>query len=331
MRCSGQRARSGTYSASSCSTRRVVFSKRLSMSCRANARRTARTIFACRPAGVAAFTMTSPSITSAWTSSGSSSMMSCAVLMPPSIGARTRPAHVPRPQESSCRRDLPHVRTGPAMASRDLVPGQRIVPVELVGPLRVTGIAVYGDPDLVPRDRLPAGVTELPADASRIEAVAADQLGDLVVDHQFRPGRRRLVLTRAMSRCLVIRQRLQGIVHVQPPPHDPTPGPSSALAAVFAFGAIAGVLALVCASIRGKETRNSLSKKPPTRATAATRRLLGGTAPTPSRHHDPPSPPAGPASDPSSPPPGHEHDPHTGRSPRPLSPGRGRPRQAGAG
>ena len=47
------------------------------------------------------------------------------------------------------------------------------------------------------------------------------------------------------------------------------------LAAVFTFGAIAGVLALVCASIRGEETRNSLSKRPPTRATAATRRLLG--------------------------------------------------------
>jgi hypothetical protein len=47
------------------------------------------------------------------------------------------------------------------------------------------------------------------------------------------------------------------------------------LAAVFTSGAIAGVITLVCMSIRGEETRNSLYKRPAKRATAATRRLLG--------------------------------------------------------
>ena len=48
-----------------------------------------------------------------------------------------------------------------------------------------------------------------------------------------------------------------------------------ALTVVFLAGAIAGVLALVCASIGREESRNSLNKRPPTRAAAATRRLVG--------------------------------------------------------
>jgi hypothetical protein len=47
------------------------------------------------------------------------------------------------------------------------------------------------------------------------------------------------------------------------------------LAVVFLTGGIVGVLALVCASIGREESLNSLGKKPPTRAAAATRRLVG--------------------------------------------------------
>jgi hypothetical protein len=47
------------------------------------------------------------------------------------------------------------------------------------------------------------------------------------------------------------------------------------LAAVFVSGVIVGVIVLVCASIGREETRNSLYKRPPTRAAATTRRLLG--------------------------------------------------------
>jgi hypothetical protein len=51
------------------------------------------------------------------------------------------------------------------------------------------------------------------------------------------------------------------------------------LAVVFAAGVIAGIIALVCLSIRGEESGNSLNRKPPTRAAAATRRLLGWHGP----------------------------------------------------
>ncbi len=47
------------------------------------------------------------------------------------------------------------------------------------------------------------------------------------------------------------------------------------LAVVFLAGAIAGVLILVCASIGREESLSSLNKRPPTRAAAATRRLVG--------------------------------------------------------
>ncbi len=47
------------------------------------------------------------------------------------------------------------------------------------------------------------------------------------------------------------------------------------LAVVFLTGAITGILVLVCTSISREETGSSLSKKPPTRAAATTRRLLG--------------------------------------------------------
>lgn len=47
------------------------------------------------------------------------------------------------------------------------------------------------------------------------------------------------------------------------------------LAVVFLAGGIVGVLALVCASIGREESLNSLDKKPPTRAAAATRHLVG--------------------------------------------------------
>jgi hypothetical protein len=45
------------------------------------------------------------------------------------------------------------------------------------------------------------------------------------------------------------------------------------LAAVFISGTIAAMITLICASIRCEETKNSLCKKPATRASAATRRL----------------------------------------------------------
>jgi hypothetical protein len=47
------------------------------------------------------------------------------------------------------------------------------------------------------------------------------------------------------------------------------------LAVVFLSGAVAGVIVLVCASIRHEDSRNSLYATPPNRATAATRRLVG--------------------------------------------------------
>lgn len=47
------------------------------------------------------------------------------------------------------------------------------------------------------------------------------------------------------------------------------------LGIVFLCGATVGVLALVCTSIGGEESDDSLYKAPPTRSAAATRRLLG--------------------------------------------------------
>jgi hypothetical protein len=56
------------------------------------------------------------------------------------------------------------------------------------------------------------------------------------------------------------------------------------LSAVFMAGAIAGIVALVCVSIRREESGGSLYGKAPSRGAAATRRLLGwhGTT-TPAR------------------------------------------------
>jgi len=51
------------------------------------------------------------------------------------------------------------------------------------------------------------------------------------------------------------------------------------LAAVFAAGAIAGVIALVCLSIGREESGNSLYREAPTHAAASTRRLLGWHGP----------------------------------------------------
>ena len=53
------------------------------------------------------------------------------------------------------------------------------------------------------------------------------------------------------------------------------------LAVVFTSGAVAGIAALVCLSIGREESRNSLYAGPPTRAAAATRRLLGWHGPIP--------------------------------------------------
>lgn len=55
------------------------------------------------------------------------------------------------------------------------------------------------------------------------------------------------------------------------------------LAVVFMAGAIAGVIALICLSIRREESGNSLYRTAPTRGAAATRRLLGWHGPAP--HH----------------------------------------------
>lgn len=51
------------------------------------------------------------------------------------------------------------------------------------------------------------------------------------------------------------------------------------LAVVFMAGAIAGVIALICLSIRREESGNSLYRNAPTRGAAATRRLLGWHGP----------------------------------------------------
>ena len=51
------------------------------------------------------------------------------------------------------------------------------------------------------------------------------------------------------------------------------------LAAVFMAGAIAGVIALICLSVRREESGNSLYSEAPTRGAAATRRLLGWHGP----------------------------------------------------
>lgn len=53
------------------------------------------------------------------------------------------------------------------------------------------------------------------------------------------------------------------------------------LAAVFAVGAIAGAITLVCLSIGREESESSLYRKAPTRGAAATRRLLGWHGPVP--------------------------------------------------
>ena len=55
------------------------------------------------------------------------------------------------------------------------------------------------------------------------------------------------------------------------------------LAVVFMAGAIAGIVALVCLSIRREESGNSLYHTAPTRGAAATRRLLGWHGPA--SHH----------------------------------------------
>lgn len=47
------------------------------------------------------------------------------------------------------------------------------------------------------------------------------------------------------------------------------------LGIVFLSGTTAGILALVCTSIGSEESDDSLYKPPPTKAAAATRRLLG--------------------------------------------------------
>jgi hypothetical protein len=55
------------------------------------------------------------------------------------------------------------------------------------------------------------------------------------------------------------------------------------LAATFLTGTMAGVILLVCASIGREEASHSLLRKPPSRAAAATRRLVGFTTDQPQR------------------------------------------------
>jgi hypothetical protein len=60
------------------------------------------------------------------------------------------------------------------------------------------------------------------------------------------------------------------------------------LAVVFMSGAVAGVLVLICTSIKREDSRNSLYETPPNRAAAGTRKLVGwyGTQTAPaSRPH----------------------------------------------
>jgi len=55
------------------------------------------------------------------------------------------------------------------------------------------------------------------------------------------------------------------------------------LAATLLTGAIAGAIVLICASITREESNHSLFRKPATRASAATRRIVGFTTDQPQR------------------------------------------------
>jgi hypothetical protein len=55
------------------------------------------------------------------------------------------------------------------------------------------------------------------------------------------------------------------------------------LVATFLTGTIAGAIVLICVSIGREESRHSLMHKPPTRAAAATRRVVGFTTDVPQR------------------------------------------------
>jgi hypothetical protein len=53
------------------------------------------------------------------------------------------------------------------------------------------------------------------------------------------------------------------------------------LAVTFIAGVIAGIIALLCASISREESGRSIQDKPPTRAAKATRRIVGWHGTTP--------------------------------------------------
>jgi hypothetical protein len=69
-------------------------------------------------------------------------------------------------------------------AEVQLLPGERVCPVELVGPLRVARIAVHRDADEVARDRLGAGIAELPPLDRVVPAPVVVQLGVVVLDDE---------------------------------------------------------------------------------------------------------------------------------------------------
>ena len=107
----------------------------------------------------------------------------------------------------------------------DLFPGQRVLAVEPIRPLRVTRVPVHRDPDQVLGHRLRAGVAQLPPDTGLVHAVPVGQLSDFVLHDQVGPGSRlrvvgrRLVMPRSASG-----QLNQGLVHVPPAPHERPPG-----------------------------------------------------------------------------------------------------------
>ncbi len=65
-----------------------------------------------------------------------------------------------------------------------LLPGQRVRAVELVGSLRIAGVAVDGDADQVAGDGGLAGVVELAALGWSIDVAVVVQLGVVMLDDQ---------------------------------------------------------------------------------------------------------------------------------------------------
>jgi integrase len=83
--------------------------------------------------------------------------------------------------------DPPGHRLAPApRCELDLFPCQGVLAVQAIGALRVTWVAINGDPYEVLRHGLGAYVAELTSDQGVIATVAEDQAGNLMLNHQRR-------------------------------------------------------------------------------------------------------------------------------------------------